>query len=631
MATASTAFLARVCVFSQVVSAELVEGRELRPGLGELLDEVEVFDGDEQLVAVAVVELDELPALALDLDPLQAAEDADAVVGVDDIIAGLEVLELGEEGAARGPADDDLLLGEDVLFREEVELLLGVAEAGRERAEEEGDLVAGRHRERRLGLENGDIALAKERRQTLAGPGVQEIDGAEVALGLELFEVLEEEGDAVVEPRHGLEGEGEALFSRRRSAELFEADGLLADALEEPCRVDRVGVEGEDAVGEEIGELVAELPEMVVPFAIDDLGIVDDEDGIAEVIGHGNEAIGEEKGQGGEARPELAPLEGGDLGLEVASGALRTLAGGGLPDIEEFGRRRELAKAGDRQPLDPFERALAGDIEFAKGGDARAVELDAEGIGRPGREDVDDAAAPGEFARRRDEVLARVAVAGERFEEVVVVGLASDFEGEEKPAHVGGRGDGLEQAAERRDDDRGRRAEEAAEELHPRGHDVEGRRDLKVGVLGERGEGGQSGLGGEAGEEEAAVLLDLGKRGGFGADEDDGPAGRAGQAGEDVGLGRLDDAVDGKRPLGGGDGPDEVAEFGRAEKKIETHRAILTADRAAVKPGKNSRDWNIMTADVHRRLERGTVPSFEGQSRRGMIVFRPGVSVALLD
>ena len=38
-----------------------------------------------------------------------------------------------------------------------------------------------------------------------------------------------------------------------------------------------------------------------------------------------------------------------------------------------------------------------------------------------------------------------------------------------------------------------------------------------------------------------------------------------------------------------------------------------------------------MTADVHRRLERGTVPSFEGQSRRGMIVFRPGVSVALLD
>ena len=108
-----------------------------------------------------------------------------------------------------------------------------------------------------------------------------------------------------------------------------------------------------------------------------------------------------------------------------------------------------------------------------------------------------------------------------------MVGLAADFEGEKEPAHVGGRGHGLEQAAERRDDDRGRRAEEAAEELHPRGHDVEGGRDLEVGVVGERSERRQSGLGGEAGEEEAAVVLDLGERGGFGPDEDDRPAGRA--------------------------------------------------------------------------------------------------------
>jgi len=50
------------------VRAELVERGSLRPGRGELLDEVEVLDRDEQLVAVAVVELDELAALALDLD-----------------------------------------------------------------------------------------------------------------------------------------------------------------------------------------------------------------------------------------------------------------------------------------------------------------------------------------------------------------------------------------------------------------------------------------------------------------------------------------------------------------------------------------------------------------------------------
>ncbi|MCK7525184.1 MAG: hypothetical protein MZV64_50055 [Ignavibacteriales bacterium] len=96
----------------------------------------------------------------------------------------------------------------------------------------------------------------------------------------------------------------------------------------------------------------------------------------------------------------------------------------------------------------------------------------------------------------------------------------------------------------------------------------------------------EAGLGGEPREEEAAVLLDLGQRGGFGPDEDDGPAGRPGQAGQEVGLGRLDDAADGEGPLGRGDGPGEVAELGRAEEEIEAHRAILTAAPGAVKPPK---------------------------------------------
>ena len=98
------------------------------------------------------MELDELAALALDLDPPQAPEDADPVVGVDDVVAGPEVLELGEERAPRGPADDDLLLGEDVLLGEEIELLLGIAEAARQAADEEGHFGPGRDRERRVGL-----------------------------------------------------------------------------------------------------------------------------------------------------------------------------------------------------------------------------------------------------------------------------------------------------------------------------------------------------------------------------------------------------------------------------------------------------------------------------------------------
>ena len=503
------------------------------------------------------------------------------------MVAGLEVLELGEEGPAGGPADDDLLLGEDVLLGEEVELLPGIAEAAGQGADEEGGFAAGRDGERRIGLEDGHVALAEERRQALARRGVRKVDEGEVALGLELLEVLEEERDLVVEARHGLEREREgAGLAAGRGAEILEPDGFLADPAQERRREDGVGLEAEDAVGEEVGELVVELADVVVPLAVDGLGIVDDEDGIAEVIGGRDEAVGEQERQGGEARAEFAAPEGGDLGVEVAPGALGPLPGGGRPEIEEFGRRGELAQAGDGQPLDPLERALVGDVELAQGDDPGAVELDAEGIRLPGREDVDDAAAPGVLAGRGDEVLAGVAVAAEGFEEGVVVGLPAHFEGQEQAGEVLGTGHGLEQAAEAGDDQGRGRGEQPAEEPHPGRRGVEGRRDLEVGIVGEGGEGGRAGLRREAREEEAAVPLEGGQRGGFGADEDDRPAGRFGQAGEKVGLGRFDDAVDGERPLRRGDGPDEFAELRRAKEEVEAHRAILTAGPDAVKPPK---------------------------------------------
>jgi hypothetical protein len=79
--------------------------------------------GDEELVFPGVAELHELLRLEADLDLLQAHEDADAVVDVDDQVADLQVAEVGEEGAGRGPA---LLVGltllvEDVGFRPQLE------------------------------------------------------------------------------------------------------------------------------------------------------------------------------------------------------------------------------------------------------------------------------------------------------------------------------------------------------------------------------------------------------------------------------------------------------------------------------------------------------------------------------
>ena len=530
------------------------------------------------------MELDELPALALDLEPLQAAEDADAVIGVDDIIAGLEVLELGEEGAPGGAVDDDLFLGEDVLLGEKIQLLLRIAEPSRQGAEEESDLGAGRDGERRLGFEDGDLAFPEQGGQALARPRIGKIDVTEVALGLELLQVLEKERDLVVETRHGLKGEGKDLLPGR-GAEFLEAHGLLADPLEKPRREDLLRREGEDAVGEEVGVLAAELLDESSPLAVHGLGVVDDEDRVTEIIGHRDEAVAEEQGQGGEAGPEIAPFDGGDLRLEVAAGALGPLPGRRGPAVQEFGGRRKFPESRDRQAFDLFQGPLAGDVELTEGDDPRAVELYPKGVDLPGREDVDDAAAPGVFAGRGDEVLLGVAVPGEGFEEEVVVGLGADFEAQEKSGQVLRDGNGLEQAAEASDDDGRRCGQEPAEKLHPRRRRVEGRRDFEVRIIGERREAGQPGVGRQPGQEKTAFLLDRGQGGGFGPDENDRSSGRPCQAGQDVGLGRLDDAVDRKRPVARSDGADEGAELVRAEQEIKAHRAILTLDRHAVKPG----------------------------------------------
>src|SRR5690606_7757458 len=74
--------------------------------------------------------------LMADGDLLEADEHADAVVDVDDVIAHLEVAEVGEEGARRRltALRADTLLVEDVRLGIEPELRVGQADATREHA-----------------------------------------------------------------------------------------------------------------------------------------------------------------------------------------------------------------------------------------------------------------------------------------------------------------------------------------------------------------------------------------------------------------------------------------------------------------------------------------------------------------
>ena len=84
-------------------AAEAIERRTGRAGV--LLNEIEAFDGNEQLVVGRIAELHELLCVDADFDPLQADEHADAVIDVDDQVARLQVAEIREEGRrGRAPA-----------------------------------------------------------------------------------------------------------------------------------------------------------------------------------------------------------------------------------------------------------------------------------------------------------------------------------------------------------------------------------------------------------------------------------------------------------------------------------------------------------------------------------------------
>ena len=143
--------------FQPMAGSELVQQRLAGPDGRVFLDEAQVLDRDEQRVSVPVAELHELRRPVLDIHFDQPPEHAHSVIGVDDEVSGLQVLELGDRGPGRGPGGDDPFLGEDVLLGEEMDLLPRIAEAPLEIAQAKTDLAAGGLRKRRFRFERGDL------------------------------------------------------------------------------------------------------------------------------------------------------------------------------------------------------------------------------------------------------------------------------------------------------------------------------------------------------------------------------------------------------------------------------------------------------------------------------------------
>ncbi len=110
-----------------------------------LLHQVELIDGDEELVAALVVDLEAVGLMAVDRQPLGAAIDADAVVDVDHEIPGLERHQVGDrdpglEAPARAAAAE---AGEDLVVGQNAEPHLAPQEPAREMPDLDLDRVLG--------------------------------------------------------------------------------------------------------------------------------------------------------------------------------------------------------------------------------------------------------------------------------------------------------------------------------------------------------------------------------------------------------------------------------------------------------------------------------------------------------
>ena len=242
----------------------LSRGGKGRPDLGVFLDEVQVLDGDEELVVVAVAELHELARPARRRPFFSRPWKMPiAVIGVDDVVAGLEVLELGERGPDRGPADDDLLFGDDVGFGEE------------RRSSPAESRSPGRGRRGRGGARPlvGDSSGESASRLSMpfwsrSDADLSRIAGlvrenvAAVPLPLEPAHIIQEERDPVVEPGDGLERKMEIRSVRSPGSNSSSADGSVAETRPTTGVIDASGARLRGR----------ELAQRLVPFLLDFFG-----------------------------------------------------------------------------------------------------------------------------------------------------------------------------------------------------------------------------------------------------------------------------------------------------------------------------------------------------------------------
>ena len=416
-----------------VAGPQPVDRRRAAVLAGELLDPRELLDGNVEELVLGVAELERLDvSLAGQLEPLEPLVLADAVVHVDEVVAGLDpgqVLD-ADSGRVAPAAADAAAAVEDLVVGVDGEGRVGHAEPALERADREPRLTQDVFREELLqplelpqviaeddGLDARrevvpeDLRQSPHRSQDRLGLARGEADRRVVAVHVERREI---------ESTIGLERERERI--RREPQSLGRRyDPLLA----------RLGVAAENLLpclsggGREPRGLVAH-----------------------------DERVG------------MEPLGQRRQTCRIIRLIRRHLVRP-LPFVARAEIARPLARRQDLDPPERRERALRPQIEGANRLHPVADQLDPHGVLVAIPEHVDDAAPDRERAHLRDHRLALEPHADESARKVVEVDAVAGRHPQEPVLERRRRQDLLERRARSRDADPDAPLEKAREELEP--------------------------------------------------------------------------------------------------------------------------------------------------------------------
>ena len=377
------------------------------------LDEVHAFEGDVEAGVVEIAEKHEFAAAAVGLDLAQAFELANAVIDVDDVVAGFEFGEVSEEAGGANFAAGAIDGGsgfEEVGVAEEGEPGVGESDAfgeGRPHEEERGGFVGAFGGEACGGVfgfaeDVGRFVFAADVGEAFdfAGAGGGEEDFATV--GEARFNFGHAGGDVAVEAGAGAGWEIELGEFADGQGELFEID------LGGFCECERrIVVRSRNNV-RRWGRWPGRGARSFRWLGRDVLRRLRGGRRGSSRKTMGRRELSESSKSEAVPASVRGPKKEGFS--QAASSSPRAWSGGGT----------DHSASGSKVGADDWgDRALGARVEFADGFDGVAEEFDADGALGFGGEDVDDAAADGELAGEFDHFGAGVADGTEMEEEIV--------------------------------------------------------------------------------------------------------------------------------------------------------------------------------------------------------------------